>query len=268
MFSAGASDGLHQQDSPPKAAEAARKRPMRLIGIGFVWFGFFLLGFAVHQVFITGFLASAAQGNLESELASRSTPPVEVVSLSEAGVPGEAIEVAPPDFETLPGDDLLLPVFAPSETTVLYQESSPGRGEAVGRIRIPEIGVSWTAVEGVGRDQLKRGPGHMSPTPLPGEPGNAVVSGHRTTYGAPFRDLDQLGPGSVIHWDSPVLGTTTYKVTEVFVVRPDDVWVTDPRPGGWLTLTTCDPLYSSRQRLVVLASIVEGPNLAAIVMSS
>ena len=61
---------------------------MRLIGIGFVWFGLFLLGFAVHQVFITGFLASAAQGNLESELASRSTPPVEVVALSEAGVLG------------------------------------------------------------------------------------------------------------------------------------------------------------------------------------
>jgi sortase A len=100
----------------------------------------------------------------------------------------------------------------------------------------------------------------MPKTPLPGQPGNAVISGHRTTYGRPFFDFDLLEQGDRIQVSSSS-GTHVYEVREVAIVAPTDVWVIDPRPGGWLTLTTCHPKFSARQRLVVWAEMVEGPNL-------
>jgi sortase A len=100
----------------------------------------------------------------------------------------------------------------------------------------------------------------MPETPLPGQPGNSVVSGHRTTYGRPFFDLDLLVEGDIIEVESTI-GTHVYQVRETQVVLPVDVWVIDPRPGAWLTLTTCNPRWSARERLVVFAEMVEGPNL-------
>lgn len=118
-------------------------------------------------------------------------------------------------------------------------------------------------VSGVTRDVLKQGPGHMPWTPIPGQPGNAVVSGHRTTYGAPFFHLDRVDAGDEIYVDTAI-GTHTYRVREILVVEPTDVWVTDSRAGAWLTLTTCTPRYSAAQRLVIFAELIDGPNLAAI----
>jgi sortase A len=115
--------------------------------------------------------------------------------------------------------------------------------------------------EGVDRATLKKGPGHMPWTPLPGQPGNAVLSGHRTTYGAPFFHLEALEPGDEIIIET-ALGTSVYEVRKVFIVAPTDVWVTEPMPGAWLTLTTCNPKYSARERLIIQAELVEGPNFA------
>ena len=128
-------------------------------------------------------------------------------------------------------------------------------------MQIPAIDLDWLVFEGVDRATLKKGPGHMPWTPLPGQPGNAVISGHRTTYGAPFFDLDRLKPGDEIIIET-ALGRHVYEVREVFVVSPTDVWVTDPMRGAWLTLTTCNPKYSARERLIVQAELVEGPNYA------
>jgi sortase A len=115
--------------------------------------------------------------------------------------------------------------------------------------------------EGVSPDTLKKGPGHIPGTALPGQPGNAVISGHRTTYGRPFFDLDQLVPGDRIEIETTI-GTHVYELREEwFLVAPTDVWVVDPKDGGWLTLTTCNPKFSARQRLIVTAELVAGPNL-------
>ena len=81
--------------------------------------------------------------------------------------------------------------------------------------------------EGVDVATLKLGPGHMPETPLPGQPGNAVISGHRTTYGRPFFDLDQLAVGDSIGVET-ALGFNTYTIRDILVVSPTDVWVTDP----------------------------------------
>ena len=130
----------------------------------------------------------------------------------------------------------------------------------VSRIRIPRLGRdwSWVVVEGVGPEDLRRGPGHYPGSAQPGELGNTVVSGHRTTYGAPFADLLALREG-----DAVVLETrtawVTYRVTGRTVVDPGAVEVVAPVPGRpgavptrrLLTLTTCHPQYSARERLVV-----------------
>lgn len=145
----------------------------------------------------------------------------------------------------------------------ILREFPPTEGEVLGRIRIPSIEVDWMLVEGVGTSSLNKGPGHMPWTPLPGQPGNAVISGHRTTYGAPFFDLDLLEDGDLIIIDT-LIGTHTYRFVSSMTVLPTGVWVTDQWEGAWLTLTTCTPKFSAAARLVVFAELVHGPNLDAV----
>jgi sortase A len=87
------------------------------------------------------------------------------------------------------------PASGPTTTTVPLPTPT---GEAVAIIRIPEIGAEHAVVEGVSLADLRKGPGHYPETPLPGEAGNAAIAGHRTTYGAPFKRLDELAPGDKI----------------------------------------------------------------------
>jgi sortase A len=146
------------------------------------------------------------------------------------------------------------------EVVVEYHpEEAPVETEEFAQMRVPRLNLSVVVFEGVSAPTLSLGPGHMPGTPLPGQPGNAVISGHRTTYGRPFFDLDLLGPGDRIEIETAI-GLHVYEVRESFVVKPTDVWVTDDRPGGWLTLTTCEPKFSARERLIISAELVEGPN--------
>lgn len=114
-------------------------------------------------------------------------------------------------------------------------------------------------VEGVGVDELKRGPGHYPGTALPGQPGNFAVAGHRTTYAAPFYDLDQLRPGDRIRVTDRGGTRWTYSVVGQRIVAPTDVEVIGPDPlatgRATLTLTTCNPRFSAAQRLIVFAEL-------------
>jgi sortase A len=141
-----------------------------------------------------------------------------------------------------------------------YAEEPAPIGIPFGFITMPTIGVEDVVIyEGVDRETLMSGPGHMPTTPLPGQPGNSVLSGHRTTHGRPFFDLDLLEVGDPVRVRTRI-GIHVYEVREILVVAPTDVWVADPREGAWLTLTTCEPKFSSRQRLVIQAEMVDGPN--------
>jgi sortase A len=155
-----------------------------------------------------------------------------------------------------------VPTTAPAAPPVTPVEL--GSGIAV--LRIPRLG-DWNdrppvVVEGVSTADLKKGPGHIPGTALPGEVGNVVLSGHRTTYGAPFERFDELQPG-----DAVVVETRdtwfTYTVTATRIVRPSAIEVTYPVPGDreatptqrLLTMTTCHPRFSARQRMVVSAEL-------------
>lgn len=137
-------------------------------------------------------------------------------------------------------------------------------GRALALIHIPRLGrdYRYAIVEGVDAGRLKMGPGHYPGTALPGQVGNFVISGHRTTYAAPFRNIGRLRPGDEIVIDARE-ARYTYRVTAKKVVDPHAMEVVAPVPGepgrrpteAMITLTTCHPEYSARQRLIVFGKL-------------
>ena len=127
-----------------------------------------------------------------------------------------------------------------------------GQGEGIGRIRIPAIGADYALVEGTDPGALQQGPGHYSATELPGAGGTVGVAGHRTTYLAPFRKIDQLEDGDEVFVEMPY-ATVVYSVDDARVVAPSQVGVVRPRKHERLVLTACHPIYSNAERYVVFA---------------
>ena len=256
-----------QEEAPARPSSGgfgpAMIKVVRVLGWTFIWTGLFLLGFVFHQLYVTTWFAQQGNDQLAAEaevyfedavITEVPYSPTGSPGGSEDPQPGDPNEPSDPAEPSQPSD--------PEDPQFLLVEEAPPSGQPFAIIRIPTIErleLGWTVVEGVSRANLKNGAGHMPSTPLPGQPGNSVISGHRTTYGAPFHELEELQPGQTIEVDT-ALGTHVYEVRERIVVRPTELWVTGDRPGSWLTLTTCHPKFSSRQRLIVFAELVDGPN--------
>lgn len=224
------------------------RRTVSIAGWTLVWSGLMILGWVTYELFVTDLFNARTQAQAREVVAAE----LEV----------RRRDLAPP--VTLPPQpEAVATATSESETdpVLLHAESVGSEGEPFAVMRIPEIGVDDVVFTGVNPETLQLGPGHMPWTPAPGQPGNSVVSGHRTTHGRPFFDLDLLAAGDAIEVDTAV-GTHTFTVREVRVVEPTDVWVTGTRVGSWLTLTTCNPKFSARERLVIFAELTDGPNLA------
>jgi sortase A len=129
-------------------------------------------------------------------------------------------------------------------------------GDPLGRIQIPKIGANFVIVQGTDASDLRDGPGHYGNTPLPGEPGTVAIAGHRTTFLAPFRDIDELKPTDPIHVQMPY-ADFTYSVQRTRIVDPSATWVMRKIGYDRLVLTACHPLYSAAQRIVVTARLVK-----------
>lgn len=222
------------------------RRNIQIFGWTLIWSGVFIFGYLGWQLFGTDVVNSGVQAEAQEE--------IEDAFVEAQDELPEPEEVDPSEYL---GED---PQPEVPEVIPFQAETAPETGEPLAVIRIDELGLDRVVFEGVDRQTLKNGPGHMEGTPLPGQPGNAVLSGHRTTYGRPFFDFDLLEIGDEIEIETAI-GVHTYSVKEVQVVEPTDIWVTDDRPGGWLTLTTCEPKFSARQRLVIFAQMIDGPNL-------
>lgn len=221
----------------------AVRRRAQIFGWSLIWCGLLVFGYVSWQLVITDFMNGGVQAREQVDL-------LEAISdnplLGDELHPAEVIQGRPLPPETPP-------------VVNFTSESAVEEGESFAIMRIPKIGVEHVVFGGVSTKTLKLGPGHMRHTPVPGQPGNSVISGHRTTYGSPFHDLDQLRAGDRIEVETRS-GLHVYEVRESQVVAPNAWWVTDERPGAWLTLTTCHPKFSARQRLVVWAEMVGGPN--------
>ncbi|WP_173101436.1 class E sortase [Actinomadura verrucosospora] len=145
-------------------------------------------------------------------------------------------------------------------------------GNGLAMIRIPKFGKGYhyVIIEGVGIPDLRKGPGHYPGTALPGQVGNFVVSGHRTTYSAPFNKLGELDRGDEILIDTRD-DQYVYKVTDRKIVKPTEVDVTDPvpfHPGRaprerLITLTTCHPKYSAAKRMIIFGELASAVPRAA-----
>ncbi|MFD0855687.1 class E sortase, partial [Actinomadura adrarensis] len=146
-------------------------------------------------------------------------------------------------------------------------------GSGLAMLRIPRFGSDfrYVIVHGVGQDDLRKGPGHYPGSALPGDVGNFVVSGHRTTYSAPFNRVGELRKGDRILIDTKAK-QYVYQVTGREIVKPDAVEVTAPVPmhpkkrptEKLITLTTCHPKYSARERLIIFGRLVsELPRVTA-----
>ena len=140
--------------------------------------------------------------------------------------------------------------FADPPKRVIDRKPLPG--DAIAKIEIPAIGVSEYVIEGTDTADLRKGPGHYSDTPLPGAPGTTAIAGHRTTYGAPFRSINELKPSQLIVVDTPN-ARYVYRVEHTKIVDDSDLSVLEP--GGYrrLMLSACHPLYSAAQRIIVFA---------------
>ena len=129
------------------------------------------------------------------------------------------------------------------------------KGHAVGKIRMPTLGRHYAVVQGTDTESLRKGPGHYPETSFPGQGGTVAIAGHRTTYLAPFRTINQMKPGDPIVLDMPY-ARLTYRVERTQVVPPDALWITRRVPGAErLVLSACHPLYSASHRIVVFARL-------------
>jgi sortase A len=230
---------LDYRPPPPPPARRGASRVVKVIGVLgriFVIAGLLLLFFTGYLLWGTGVYTHRQQGVAKKELAS--SPLVSAEQISAGKIPP-----AKPAH--------VLPLGSPLFT-----------------IKIPKIALETAVVEGVGREQLKKGPGHF-PTcadvphgedtdcvqhaVYPGEHGNVAISGHRTTYGAPFFNLQQLGVGDVIDIVSGP-ARYRYRVRQQQIVDPTAGFnVVEEHGRDELTLTTCNPRFSAAQRLIISA---------------
>jgi len=133
-------------------------------------------------------------------------------------------------------------------------------GDAYAIIQIPSIGANFVVVQGTGYDDLKEGPGHYADTADPWDgTGRVGIAGHRTTYLAPFNELDRVTPGDTIELLTE-FGTYSYEVTRNYVIPEEGSGVVLEQTGKpTLVLTTCNPKYASYERLIVEGRLVDAP---------
>jgi sortase A len=223
--------------------------------------GILILLFVAYQLWGTGIYQSRQQSDLRNQFEH---------TLATGGAPTTTLPATTTPSSTLPGATTTTTTTIAPQGPTSTAFTIPPKGDPVALIAIPRIGVNQVVVEGVDVDDLRKGPGHYPATQMPGHEGTTAMAGHRTTYGAPFGDLDQLSPGDQIVLTT-VQGRFVYKVTETRVVDPNDGSVLENvpdgnSPGHWLatiTLTTCNPKFSAAERLVVLGSLVLPPGQTA-----
>jgi sortase A len=234
---------------------------VRGLGQTLITVGLIALLFVVYEVWVTDLLAARQQNHLSQQI-------------HDQWADAPTVAPAPTD-----------PAAAPTPFTPAPIDVSVGQPFAV--LHIPRLtggdGYSRVVVEGVAQTQLAQGPGHYLGTAMPGQQGNVAIAGHRVGRGSPFLDLDRLRPGDPIVVETsdawfvyrvlgdPATGSFTSDPSGIpgqEIVLPTAVSVISPTPdrpaagppsGAYLTLTTCHPKFSARQRLIIHARLDGAP---------
>src|SRR6202046_2206422 len=209
------------------------RRAADIFGGIIIGLGVLLLLFTAYQIWGTSVQEAHTQSGLRTQLQQESN--------SEAVRRALAEESALDKLPTAPA--------VPARSTAAAAEGNP-----IGDLRIPVIGINQVVVEGTNTPDLRKGPGHYTGTPLPGQVGNVAIAGHRTTYGHPFYNLDSVKVGDPIVLTT-LQGIFVYDATKTLVVSPSDTQVVDNVIANQLTLTTCNPRFSATTRLIVDAKL-------------
>jgi sortase A len=175
--------------------------------------------------------------------------PAAAAPTAPAAPPATPPATSPPSTVATTAPPLPTPVAPPLE------DGTREETHEVGTIEIPRTGLRAPIYEGIRLSTLDRGPGHWPGSAMPGEAGNVVVAGHRTSHNAEFRHLDELVNGDEVIMHTPA-GAFVYRVTSTEIVPPDALWIVDQTPARTATLFACHPPGSVRERIVVRMELV------------
>jgi sortase A len=223
--------------------------------------GLLLFGFVAYQLWGTGIETARAQNSLENEFEEllAGTPPTTAAptptSVDDTVAPSSTVDTIDTTPTESAPEDTVADTTAPDAVAAAALPPI-AEGDPIARIEMPRIGVDKIVVAGVDKNDLKKGPGHYPETPLPGQLGNSAIAGHRTTFGQPFFDVDKLDTGDEIILTT-LTGRYVYRVTGQQIVSPSDYQViatTDPTRAT-LTLTSCHPKYTARERIIIFAEL-------------
>jgi sortase A len=233
--------------------------------------GVLMFGFVAYQLWGTGIEFRQHQSDLAHQFTARQA--ALATSSTAPSAPTSAPTTRPTTTgpTTTPATTTLAGPTPPTTITPAASTAWPAiqLGDVIAVIEIPKIHKNVYVVAGIRKDDLKKGIGHYPDTPLPGQLGNTAFAGHRTTFGAPLFDIDQLAAGDQIIVTTITNQRYVYRmVGEAQIVSPTDyaaIRDSDPTKAT-LTLTSCHPRYSARKRIVVHADLdatLSGPVAAA-----
>ena len=230
-----------------KSFESTNTRSLLPLGVGLLIVGFLILIYSINQTFFSTSVINDEQYLLENKFI------VSDVKLSELRNKNIATDNS---LNNLSQTDEFQESVISIATKTLTNHAAKAKflPDVVGRLTILSANINHYVVFGATSNKLEYGPGYILGTALPGSGGNFAIAGHRTTYGAPFGNLDKVQIG-----ESIIFQTNTnqyeYRVIDVKIVSPEDNYVLENYGDDRITLTTCHPKFSARQRLVVIGQL-------------
>ena len=223
------------------------RRSLVPLAVGLLLVGFFIVAYTINQTLFSTSVINDEQELLENKFIVSSE------NLAELRSKNLSVDVS---LSNLQQTDEFQESFISIASKTLTNQAAKAEflPDVVGRLTILSANINHYVVFGATLNKLEYGPGYILGTSLPGTGGNFAIAGHRTTYGAPFGNLDKTEVG-----DSILFQTNTnqyeYVITEVKIVSPEDTYVLGNFGDDRITLSTCHPKFSARQRLVVVGEL-------------
>ena len=239
---------------------------VRLFGKTLIVIGLLMFGFVAYQLWGTGIEYSRAQDRAENQFeelleltgqqSTSAPPPSTTTTEAPTTTAGTTTTTTASTTTSSTTSSTVAPTTTSTVPVVDLAALGIEDGDSIARLEIPRMGLDDYVVAGVGREELKKGPGHYPQTPMPGQLGNSAIAGHRTTYGGPFLEIDEIEAGDEIIVTTPY-GRFVYLATTTEIVGPDawEVIATTDSTIATLTLTSCHPVGTASERIVVHAEL-------------
>ena len=224
-----------------------RKSSMVPLAIGLLLVGFFIVVYSINQTFFSTSVINDEQEMLENQFSTS------ITNLSELRNQNLVSDASLNNLDEI--DEFQESVISIAAKTLTNQAAKAEfLPDVVGRLTVLSANINHYVVFGASNNKLEYGPGYILGTSLPGTGGNFAIAGHRTTYGAPFGSLDRVQIGETILFQTNT-NEYKYKVVDIQVVSPEDNFVLQNYGDDRITLTTCHPRFSAKQRLIVVGEL-------------